>query len=191
MKLDDDQLLIKKIVKGDRLSFERLMKKYNRKIYNFIFRMIRNEESSKELTQDFFIKIYMVIEKYNFEYKFSTWAYRICYNMVIDHIRKNQVYIDSLENDSVPKKDIVYHNDSISLSGFDLLEKEEIRDIVWDSVERIPLKYKELIFLRYQQELKYDQIASITGLPVGTVKNRIFKAKELIKTEMSKNEVFN
>lgn len=190
MKLDDDQLLIKKILRGDKLSFEKLMKKYNKKIYNFIFRMVRNEESSMELTQDFFIKIFIVMNKYNFEYKFSTWAYRICYNLVIDYIRKNQVFIDSLESESVPKKNIVYHKDIISLDGFEILQKEEVKSVIWSTVDRIPEKYKELILLRYQQELKYDEIANITALPVGTVKNRIFKAKEIIRMEMRKNEMF-
>ena len=87
MTLDEDKILIKKILKGDISSFEKLMKKYEKRIYNFIFRMVRNEEPSRELTQDFFIKLYTVLYKFNFEYKFSTWGYRICYNMVIDHIR--------------------------------------------------------------------------------------------------------
>jgi len=190
MKLDDDQILIKKILKGDRLSFEKLMKKYNKRIYNFIFRMVRNEESAMELTQDFFIKIYTVLYKFNFEYKFSTWAYRICYNLVIDHIRKNQVFVNSLEDDSFPKKNLVYHNNIKSLDGLEMLQKEEIKSFVWETVDKIPFKFKELILMRYQQELKYDEIAEITGLPVGTVKNRIFKAKEIIRMEMKKNEMF-
>ncbi len=190
MKLDDDQILIKKILKGDRLSFEKLMKKYNKRIYNFIFRMVRNEESAMELTQDFFIKIYTVLYKFNFEYKFSTWAYRICYNLVIDHIRKNQVFVNSLEDDSFPKKHLVYHNNIKSLDGLEILQKEEIKSFIWETVDKIPFKFKELILLRYQQELKYDEIAEITGLPVGTVKNRIFKAKEIIRMEMKKNEMF-
>ena len=101
MILDDDQVLIKKILEGHKSSFEELMKKYNKKIFGFIFRMVRDEEIAIELTQDFFIKIFNVLAKYNFEYKFSTWAYRICYNLVIDYVRKNQTYIDSLDDDSV------------------------------------------------------------------------------------------
>src|SRR4030042_4899165 len=104
MLMDDDQVLIKKILGGKESSFEELMKKYNKKIFNFVFRMVRNEDVAVELSQDFFIKIFTVLHKYNFQYKFSTWAYRICYNLVIDHIRKNQASVDSLSDDHFSQK---------------------------------------------------------------------------------------
>jgi len=184
MILDDDQVLIKKILEGHKSSFEELMKKYNKKIFGFIFRMVRDEEIAIELTQDFFIKIFNVLAKYNFEYKFSTWAYRICYNLVIDYVRKNQTYIDSLDDDSVSQKQMLESENYIGEDGFEKLAKEELREYIWKVVDAIPVKYKELILLRYLQGLKYDEIANITDLPVGTVKNRIFKAKEILKMEI-------
>ncbi len=190
MILDDDQVLIKNILGGKKSSFEELMKKYNKKIYNFVLRMVRDEEVSIELTQDFFIKIFSVLHKYNFQYKFSTWAYRICYNLVIDYIRRNQAYVDSLNDDSISQKRLVESKNIISENGFDKLEKDEIKEYLWKTVDLIPLKYRELIWLRYLQELKYDEIAQIADLPVGTVKNRIFKAKELLRKEIEKDGMF-
>lgn len=190
MLLDDDQVLIKKILDGNRSSFEELMKKYNKKIYNFVIRMVRNDEVAIELTQDFFIKIFSVLHKYNFQYKFSTWAYRICYNLVIDHIRKNQAYVDSLNGDNISQKRLVESKIFISEDGFDNLEKDEVKTYLWKTVDQIPMKYRELILMRYLQELKYDEIAEIAGLPVGTVKNRIFKAKELLRKEIEKDGMF-
>jgi RNA polymerase sigma-70 factor (ECF subfamily) len=187
MILDDDQLLIKKILKGKKSSFEELMKKYNKRIFGFIFRMVRDEEVAVELTQDFFIKIYRVLSRYNFEYKFSTWAYRICYNLVIDHIRKNQAHIESLDSDVVTTRQMVDSDNYVSDDGFEILARAEVREYTWEIVNRIPLKYRELILLRYIQGLKYDEIADITELPVGTVKNRIFKAKEILKMEIEKD----
>src|SRR4030042_5626471 len=107
MLMDDDQVLIKKILGGKESSFEELMKKYNKKIYNFVFRMVRNEDVAIELSQDFFIKIFTVLHKYNFQYKFSTWAYRICYNLVIDHIRRNQAQVDSLDDERISPRDML------------------------------------------------------------------------------------
>jgi RNA polymerase sigma-70 factor (ECF subfamily) len=190
MLLDDDQVLIKKILDGSRSSFEELMKKYNKKIYNFVIRMVRNDEVAIELSQDFFIKIFSVLHKYNFQYKFSTWAYRICYNLVIDHIRKNQAYVDSLNGDNISQKRLVESKNFISEDGFDNLEKDEVKTYLWKTVDQIPMKYRELILMRYLQELKYDEIAEIAGLPVGTVKNRIFKAKELLRKEIEKDGMF-
>lgn len=184
MILDDEQKLIQATLAGDSKSFERLMKLYSRKIYSFVYRMVRDEEVASELVQDFFIKIYTVLNKYNYTYKFSTWAYRICYNLVIDHVRKNQVCIDSLDNEFLTQKALLESDNYIDDQGFDMLEQSEISELVWTSVEKIPLKFRELILLRYLDGLKYEEIAEITDLPVGTIKNRIFKAKELLREEM-------
>ena len=191
MILDDDQVLIKKILKGKKSSFEELMKKYNKKIFGFIYRMVRDDEVAIELTQDFFVKIYNVLAKYNFEYKFSTWAYRICYNLVIDYVRKNQAYVDSLDSEKVTPRQMMESENYIWEDGFEILAKEEMKEYTWKIVDSIPLKYKELILLRYLQGLKYDEIARITQLPVGTVKNRIFKAKEILRMEIEQNGMFN
>ncbi len=163
------------------------MKKYNSKIYNYVYRMVRNEETATELTQDFFIKIFKVLDKYNYQYKFTTWAFRICYNMVIDHVRKHQVQVESLDNETITPGQMVSSENYVKDDGFDSLMQDERRQYTWQVVERLPLKFRELILLRYLEELKYDEIAEITQLPVGTVKNRIFKAKEILKTEIEKD----
>jgi RNA polymerase sigma-70 factor (ECF subfamily) len=187
MPLDEDQVLIKKTLRGDRRAFEELMRKYEKKIFSFVVRMVRNEDTAVDLTQDFFFKIFTVLEKYNFEYKFSTWAYRICYNLVIDHIRKNQAQVDSLDDETVSTRDMLDSENVSREDGFKALVRAETRDYVWRVVDQIPLKFRELILLRYIQDLKYEEIAEITSLPVGTVKNRIFKAKEILKQEMEKD----
>jgi RNA polymerase sigma-70 factor, ECF subfamily len=189
--MDEDQVLITRILEGKKSSFEELMKKYNKKIFGFIYRMVRDEEVAIELTQDFFIKIFSVISKYNFEYKFSTWAYRICYNLVIDYVRKNQAQVDSLDDEAVTQKQLMESDNYISEDGFEYLVKEELNQYIWNVVDCIPLKYRELILLRYLQGLKYDEIAQVTSLPVGTVKNRIFKAKEILRLEIEKDGMFN
>jgi RNA polymerase sigma-70 factor (ECF subfamily) len=187
MILDEDQALIKKTLKGEKKAFEALMRKYEKQIFSFVIRMVRNEEVAIDLTQDFFIKVFTVLEKYNFDYKFSTWAYRICYNMVIDHIRKNQAQVHSLDDDSISSKDMLSSENVTRDDGFKNLSREETRIYIWKIVEHIPHKFRELILLRYIQDLKYDEIAEITALPVGTIKNRIFKAKEILKQEMEKD----
>jgi RNA polymerase sigma-70 factor (ECF subfamily) len=187
MILDEDQALIKKTLRGNRKAFEELVRKYDKKIFSFVVRMVRNEDTAVDLTQDFFFKIFTVLDKYNFEYKFSTWAYRICYNLVIDHLRKNQAQVDSLDDESVSPREMLDSENVNREDGFRALAREETRDYVWRVVEQIPLKFRELILLRYIQDLKYEEIADITRLPVGTVKNRIFKAKEILKQEMEKD----
>jgi RNA polymerase sigma-70 factor (ECF subfamily) len=187
MLMDEDQVLIKKTLQGDKKSFEELMRKYEKRIFSFVIRMVRNEEVAVDLTQDFFIKVFTVLDNYNFEYKFSTWAYRICYNLVIDHIRKNPGQVQSLDDDSVSSRDMLSSENVVRQDGFSRLSQQETQAYLWRMVENIAPKFRELILLRYIQELKYEEIAEITELPVGTVKNRIFKAKEILKKEMEKD----
>jgi len=187
MILDDDQILIQKILNGSKSSFEELMRRYNRKIFTFILRMVRNEDEAIELSQEFFIKIFQVLEKYNFQYKFSTWAYRICYNLVIDHIRRHQTPVDSLDSGDISQKEIMQSDNYVKQDGFQFHFDGEMRTHIWNLVDQMPVKLKEVILLRYLQDLKYEEIAELTNLPVGTVKNRIFKAKEILKQEIEKH----
>jgi RNA polymerase sigma-70 factor (ECF subfamily) len=108
--------------------------------------------------------------------------------MVIDHVRKNSAYIESLDCETVASKMTEAENYSKE-DVLDTLVKEEIREYTWSVVDRIPLKFRELILMRYLQDLKYDEIAEITQMPVGTVKNRLFKAKEMLKMELEKDGV--
>ena len=110
---------------------------------------------------------------------------------MIDYVRKNQAQVDSLDDEAVSQKQLLESENYVSEDGFDHLLKEELHQYIWNLVDCIPLKYKELILLRYLQGLKYDEIAEITGLPVGTVKNRIFKAKEILRAEIEKDGMFN
>lgn len=180
-------------VEGDRSSFEKLMKAYSRRMYNFIFRMVREEEVAIELSQELFIKLYQVLPKYNREYRFSTWLYRICYNLVIDHVRRNHQAVDTLEDEDRQVYAFVgtEGDPEPAPHGLEPLIQEERRERVWGMVQELPAKYRELLLLRYAQGQKYEDIAEITGLPVGTVKNRIFKAKGLMRREMEHNELFD
>ena len=109
------------------------------------------------------------------------------YTLVIDHIRKNQAQVDSLDDESISVRNLLESGNVSREDGFKALSRSETRDYVWRVVDQIPLKFRELILLRYIQDLKYEEIAEITSLPVGTVKNRIFKAKEILKQEMEKD----
>jgi len=186
MNLDEDQKLIRKVLNGNPQAFEELMKKYESRIYNYILRMVREREAATELTQEFFLKIYRMLSTYNFIYKFSTWSYRICYNLVIDHLRRDRMKVSSMENDIIRHQVHKEQANTPEKTDIEALEKQELRQLVWDAIGRIPPKYRELILLRYLGEKKYHEIAQISNLPLGTIKNRIFKAKNLLRQEIKK-----
>ena len=172
--------LIAGAVKGREDGFEELVRRYQRPIVGYVFRMLGDYDSSLDVTQEVFIKVYNSLARYSSEYKFSTWLYRIAHNAAIDHMRRNSVNSQSLETES---EDGAYQ---LQLESSGPTPEQDHQRSEWraeiDSViKRLPGPYRELIVLRHSQDMSYDEIAEVTGLPLGTVKNRLFRAREMMR----------
>ena len=175
-----DVELIAKAIGGREDGFEELVRRYQRPITNYVFRMLNDYESSLDVTQEVFIKVYNSLEKYSSEYKFSTWLYRIAHNAAIDHIRRranNEQSIETENNDGVYQIQIESPNPTPEQDR----ERSEWRTEIETVVKCLPSVYRELILLRHAQDLSYDEIAEVTNLPLGTVKNRLFRAREMMR----------
>ena len=172
--------LIASAIKGGEDSFEALVKRYQRPIAGYVFRMLGDYEASLDVSQEVFIKVYNSLSRYSSEYKFSTWIYRIAHNAAIDHMRRNSVNPQSLETEN---SDGTYQLqiECPKPSPEQDRERSEWRTEIESVVKRLPAAYRELILLRHAQDLSYDEIATVTGLPLGTVKNRLFRAREMMR----------
>lgn len=175
-----DGELISKAIRGREDGFEELVRRYQRPITGYVFRMLGDYEFALDVTQEVFIKVYNSLERYSSEYKFSTWLYRIAHNAAIDHMRRNSVNPQSLETESA---DGTYQLqiESPNPSPEQDRERSEWRTEIDEVIKRLPTAYRELILLRHSQDQSYDEIAEITGLPLGTVKNRLFRAREMMR----------
>lgn len=162
---------------GRQESFEELVRRYQRPIAGYVYRMLGDYDASLDVTQEVFIKVYNSLKRYSPEYKFSTWLYRIAHNAAIDHIRRNSVFTQSIETES---SDGAYQLqfECPSPSPERIRERKEWRHEIAEVIKRLPPAYRELIILRHSNDLSYDEIAEVTGLPLGTVKNRLFRARE-------------
>jgi RNA polymerase sigma-70 factor (ECF subfamily) len=172
--------LIAGAVKGREDGFEELVRRYQRPIVGYVFRMLGDYESSLDVTQEVFIKVYNSLARYSSEYKFSTWLYRIAHNAAIDHMRRNSVNSQSLETES---EDGAYQ---LQLESSGPTPEQDHQRSDWRAeidtvIKRLPGPYRELIVLRHSQDMSYDEIAEVTGLPLGTVKNRLFRAREMMR----------
>ena len=178
-KLTDGELIVKAL-RGREDGFEELVKRYQRPITAYVYRMLNDYESSLDVTQEVFIKVYNSLEKYSSEYKFSTWLYRIAHNAAIDHIRRNSANLQSLETENT---DGAYQMqlESPLLTPEQERERSEWRSEIDAVVKCLPAVYRELILLRHARDLSYDEIAEVTNLPLGTVKNRLFRAREMMR----------
>ncbi len=175
-----DVELIAKAISGREDGFEELVRRYQRPITNYVFRMLNNYDASLDVTQEVFIKVYNSLERYSSEYKFSTWLYRIAHNAAIDYIRRRSPNEQSIETEN---KDGAYQLQIESPNPTPEQERErsEWRTEIESVVKCLPAAYRELILLRHAQDLSYDEIADVTNLPLGTVKNRLFRAREMMR----------
>lgn len=177
--LTDGELIITAIG-GREDSFEELVRRYQRPITNYVYRMLNNYDASLDVTQEVFIKVYNSLARYSSDYKFSTWLYRIAHNAAIDYMRRNSFNQTSLEAENA---DGTYQLQLESPNPTPEQERErsEWRTEIETVVKCLPSVYRELILLRHSQDLSYDEIAEITNLPLGTVKNRLFRAREMMR----------
>lgn len=175
-----DGELIAGVIGGRSDGFEELVRRYQRPITGYVFRMIGDYEASLDVTQEVFIKVYNSIEKYSPEYKFSTWLYRIAHNAAVDHLRRNSITPQSLETENAEGVYEVQIESRLSSPEQDR-ERSEWRTEIDAVVRCLPPAYRDLILLRHARDLSYDEIAEVTGLPLGTVKNRLFRAREMMR----------
>jgi RNA polymerase sigma-70 factor (ECF subfamily) len=175
-----DGELIETAISGREDSFEELVRRYQRPITNYVYRMLSDYDAALDVTQEVFIKVYNSLARYSSDYKFSTWLYRIAHNAAIDYMRRNSVNSQSIEAENA---DGTYQLqiESPRPTPEQDRERSEWRTEIETVVKCLPTVYRELIMLRHAQDLSYDEIAEITNLPLGTVKNRLFRAREMMR----------
>ena len=177
-----DADLVVRALAGREDGFEELVRRYQRPIVAYVYRMVGDYDTALDLAQEVFIKVYNSLGRYRPEFKFSTWIYRIAHNASIDHLRRaGSSRTEEMEvagdGGSTFEKPIA----SKSLTPEQETERGERRAEIEEVVRQLAPAYRELIVLRHSHDLSYDEIAEVTGLPLGTVKNRIFRAREAMR----------
>jgi RNA polymerase sigma-70 factor (ECF subfamily) len=178
-KLADGEL-VQTAVAGREASFEELVRRYQRPIAAYVYRMVGDYDSALDLTQEVFIKVYNSLARYRSEFKFSTWIYKIAHNAAIDHLRRHAVREQALTG-SVDGERREVAIESRRPTPEQESERRERRLEIESVVQLLQSSYRELIVLRHSHDLSYDEIAEVTGLPLGTVKNRLFRAREAMR----------
>lgn len=175
-----DVELVQTAVAGREASFEELVSRYQRPIAAYVYRMVGDYDSALDLTQEVFIKVYNSLSRYRSEFKFSTWIYKIAHNAAIDHLRRHAVREHALTG-SVDGDRAEVAIESRRLTPEQESERRERCSEIESVVQLLQPSYRELIVLRHSHDLSYDEIAEVTGLPLGTVKNRLFRAREAMR----------
>jgi len=180
--MDEDKELIERTLKGEKEAFEMIVRKYQQPLLNYIGRMVGERDRALDFTQEVFIRTYSSLHSFKPQYKFRAWLFKIASNFIIDYWRKKKINAFSL--DQYQGRD--YDRPSLQIPDNEpslvrKLEISQLRERIERALEKIPAYLRELFVWRHINEFSYEEIAEIKGLPVGTIKNRVFQAKELIR----------
>ncbi|HJQ37870.1 MAG TPA: sigma-70 family RNA polymerase sigma factor [Thermoanaerobaculia bacterium] len=178
----DDRTLVTRILEGDRDLFTTLVSRYEKRVINYVYRITHRYEEAHDLAQDIFVKVYLALDRYDPKYQFSTWLFRIAQNSAIDALRKKAIVEVPLARPTEEEpsgKEREFADDGIS--PYRALKNKQLSAAIDVAVEQLPADYRELIQLRHFAEMSYEEIASMKKLPLGTVKNKLFRARNLLK----------
>lgn len=172
----DEKEIIDKILKGDLESYSLLIKEYENNIYSLCLSILKNVDDALDLTQEAFLIAFENIKNFKGESKFSTWLYRIAYNLCIN-FKKKRGEVFNLDNNEEMSIEIEDKTSSL----WEEIEKEERIKIINEGLKRIKDSDRLIIELRDIKGLSYEEISKILSLPMGTIKSRLFRARENLK----------
>jgi len=178
--MDQEKLLIKQILDGNTHTFGLLIKQYEKLVVHIACRMIDNKEDLEDLCQDVFMKVYEKLPGFRFDSKLSTWIAAISYRTAINHLRKHKNQTSELNDSSLFTDDALI----IQENPEDLMNKETLKKYIHKMIEKLSPVYRTVLTLYHLEEFNYKEIGEITGLPEGTVKNYLFRARKLLKEKL-------
>ena len=177
-----DADLVRLVLAQDPDAFGTLVERYRVRLYRFVERYTNDPEDARDVTQEVFLKVHAALDSYDPKYKFSTWLFRIAGNAAIDHLRRRKARPLPLElpRDEDGESKAVEPRETRP-DPFQDLARRRLRDALAAAIDRLPDDYRELISLRHYGELPYEEIAELKGMPLGTVKNKLFRARQALR----------
>ncbi len=189
---DEERRLVSLALKGDNSAFGLIIKNTEKLVAQIVFKMIANNEDRKDIAQDIYLKAWNRLPGFRFECKLSTWIAQISYNTSLDHLRKKKMVLTGNEFDIIePENETALSFDKPNHTYYpaenDSITGKELSVILKEEIERLPPIYKTMIALYHQQELSYEEIGEVTGLPAGTVKSYLFRARRVLRNNLAIN----
>ena len=185
-----DRQLVERVLGGDNPAFALIIKNTERIVAQIVFKMISNPEDRKDIAQDIYLKAFKKLGSFRFESKLSTWIAQISYNACMDYLRKKKLILAGNifeENENgidMPGITNIRSSGDPGTEINDFILKKDLSAILKTEIEKLSLVYKTLISLYHNEELSYEEIGQITGLPAGTVKSYLFRARKTLKDNL-------
>ena len=158
---------------GDQQAFAQLMQRYTGAVFGLSYRMLGNAQDAEDAVQEIFLRAYSRLHTFDRTRKFSTWLLSIASNYCIDRLRRRRYNWLTLD-------DVAYSLPSEQAGPERTALEQEQKAIVQDALQRLPENYRLVAVLRYMNDLSYDEIGQVTGLPESTIKTRLFRARSML-----------
>lgn len=183
----EDTELVSRILSGEEFLFEILVRRYQTRVVAHVSRMVGSREDAFDLAQEIFLKVFQALDRYNPEFKFSTWLFRIAGNAAIDHLRKRRPRTVPLEIPDAESRSGVsaIEHESLDLDPYGELRNVQRGEAISRAIAELPPEFRELITLRHFGGLSYEEIARVKNMPLGTVKNKLFRARVVLKERLA------
>ncbi len=176
--LISDAELVARALAGSQAAYAELVRRYERPLYSLIVRMVRDPSAAEDLAQEVFVKAIRALRSYDPERKFSSWLFKIAHNTTIDQLRRKGLDTEPLESDDDELDPIRSLADHSIADPEEDLRRRQLGAALDKAVAGLRPEYREVMLLRFREGLPYEEIADLTGLPLGTVKTHIHRARK-------------
>ena len=177
----DDQQLVTASKRGDQDAFAQLVQRYQRRIFNLVYRMLQQYEEASEITQETFLAAWQGLPSFRGDARFATWLYRIAYNCALKQLetrKRDWALQAALQAEQALEGEDTYKRADAQI------DEHERQAFVQEHLSRLPAKYRAVLILRHLQDMTYEEMAEILTMPVGTIKTHLFRARNLLKQRL-------
>jgi RNA polymerase sigma factor (sigma-70 family) len=183
-----DKHLVDRVLRGDTRAFGIIIKNTENLVAQIVFKMIPVAEDRKDLAQDIYMKTFHNLAGFKFQSKLSTWIAQIAYNSCLSWIEKKKLVLPGNlhEDEEIYETTVakVYNNIAVGSLSENLFSQKELSLILRKEIEGLPAIYQTLITLFHHESMSYEELCQITGLPEGTVKSSLFRARKMLKENL-------
>jgi len=177
----DEQRLVLASKGGDQDAFAQLVQRYQRRIFNLVYRMLQHYEEANEITQETFLAAWQGLPSFRGEARFATWLYRIAYNCALKQLetrKRDRALQAALQAEQALESESTFDRASAQIDAY------EQQALVQEHLSHLPAKYRIVLILRHLQDMTYEEMAEILTMPVGTIKTHLFRARNLLKERL-------
>lgn len=183
-----DTAIAQQVVVGDTGAFEILVKRYSTPLFNYIYHFMHDQEDTSDVLQEVFVRFYLLLPSLDHEKPFKSWLFQVAHNYCIDRLRQKRRYTLRFSQLEIENGDgessLLDEIPDTSASVEDLIEEQDVQDLLQRAISSLPIKFRNVVILRYTSNLRFSEIGKILDMPEQTTKTYFHRAKALLRKRL-------